>query len=380
VIDFFPVPTSEILFTQRCNMACLYCFEVEKKNTSMQKEDLLDFVKNLPSLSISLFGGEPFMDIDLFINLYDAIESKDMNEAQKKKILNSITIGSNLITNGTLIESHIDFIKKYKITVQISLDGPKEVNNLNRVYHNGNGTYEDIMKGIEFCIQNDIPWSFHGALSKNYFKYLPEIFDLFWDLAKKMSKDDINEAIKIHSQNTFQIILEEEYTDDDIDIFLQKQASVFDKISNLSEINEAQRIKLFHAWFCRKGAVCGAGHTFFSVDSDLNVHTCHRTATQPNKDDFRLVDLKDRSTFKYKVFNSYIALAKDAEMYSAILNIDKSWSGTHFQQNWCPAANNVESGTVFYQNAKYNLMIAEYGRFITELFDYAKIPLPKLGN
>ena len=85
------------------------------------------------------------------------------------------------------------------------------------------------------------------------------------------------------------------------------------------------------------------------------------------------------TTFKnFKLFNTYLALDKDRRMYSAVKNVDgnDNKNGFAFQQNWCPATNLETSGTVFYQSAKYNVMIAEYDRFVRELFEYAKIPLP----
>ncbi len=60
-------------------------------------------------------------------------------------------------TNGTLIDAGwIDVFKKHQITVGISLDGPKEVHDNNRVDFAGRGSYDKIISGIELLKQSDI--------------------------------------------------------------------------------------------------------------------------------------------------------------------------------------------------------------------------------
>jgi uncharacterized protein len=378
-VDFFPVPMTELLFTQRCNMACTYCFEPKKKQNRMSKEQILDFVEKLPSIKIMMFGGEPFLDIDLLTDLYDALEAKDMNETLKTQLLQSFTIRDNLITNGTLIEKNLDIIKKYNLMLQISVDGPKEINDLGRVYADGHGSFDDIMKSIDFCIKNNLHWCTHGAVTPASFKYLDAVFAFNWDIAKKQSNGDIENAISSQGSNNFQIIFEAEYTDEDIDNFLIGQEKVFNAILSLEEINQDQKIRLLQGYFCRHGSACIAGNVLMAVDPDLNVYPCHRPAMDADKEKNSLGNLKDRSTFKnFKLFNTYLELNNKRKMYSAIKNADGNdgKSGFAFQQNWCPAANLETSGTVFYQSAKYNLMIAEYDRFVKEIFEYAKIPLP----
>jgi sulfatase maturation enzyme AslB (radical SAM superfamily) len=383
MIDFFPIPMMELLFTQRCNMGCTYCFEPNKQNNSMTKEQLLDFVNNLSTINIMMFGGEPLFDMDLFITLYDAIESKQMDEAQKTQLLQSFTVKSPLITNGTLIKDHIDILKKYNIPLQISIDGPKELNDLQRIYKDGRGSFDDVMESINLCIENNISWSTHGAVTATGFQYMPALFTFFWEISKKQCKGDVDQAIGLQANNTFQIIFEDEYSDQDIDNFLKGQGQIFNDILSLPELSREQKIRLLQSWFCRHGSQCLAGSTILAVDLDLNIYACHRPAMHKNKVNNSLGNLKDRSTFKnFKLFNSFLALDFNQQMYSAIKDVNANdppnpETGFAFQQNWCPSANFETSDTVFYQNAKYNLLIAEYDRFVRELFEYAKVTVKR---
>ena len=64
----------------------------------------------------------------------------------------NIDICISIQTNSTLInEDWCELIDKYKIRFGISFDGTKEENDKNRVYPNGKGTYDDIIKSIKFC-------------------------------------------------------------------------------------------------------------------------------------------------------------------------------------------------------------------------------------
>jgi sulfatase maturation enzyme AslB (radical SAM superfamily) len=347
----------------------------------MTKAQMLDFVESLPSTSIMMFGGEPLLDIDLFTDLYDAIESKEIDEIQKTQLLQSFTIKSPLITNGTLIEKYIDLFKKYKIVLQISIDGPKELNDIQRIYKDGRSSFDDVMRNVDLCIENDLNWSIHGAITARSFSYIPALFSFYWDIIKKQFKGDLDKAIAAQGGNTFQIAFEDEYSDQDIDNFLQGQEQVFNNILSLPSLTRDQKIRLLQNWFCRHGSPCIAGNYLCAVDADLNVYPCHRPGMSKDREKNALGNLKDRSTFtNFRLFNTFLAIDLSKQMYSVIKNINSNYSvpdaGFAFQQNWCPSANLETSDTVFYQSAKYNLMIAEYDRFVRELFAYAQIPLP----
>jgi sulfatase maturation enzyme AslB (radical SAM superfamily) len=387
-VDFFPAVTTELLFTQRCNMACTYCFEPSKNKKKMTQQDMLDFVASIPSTGIMMFGGEPLLDLDLFTALYDAIEAKQMNEAQKQTLLQSFTVQTTLITNGLLVRKYVDVLKKYNIGVQISIDGPKELNDLHRIHPDGTGTYDEIMDAIQFCIDTGIRWGWHGAVGADGFPYMVDLFNFNWDLSKKLCTTngilDVAKAIKMMGENNFQIIFEYEYTDKDIDVFLNAQGDVFSLTLTFEDpdisLTMNNRIALLQSWFERQGSACVAGNTLLAVDSNMDVFACHRPAMTSRKDEHKLGNLKDRSTFTgFKLFNNYTELDRRKYMYAAIQPND-GYKKSAPQQNWCPAANAETSDTVFYQSAKYNLMIAEYGRFVKEIFEYAGIPHRVLTN
>jgi uncharacterized protein len=143
--------------TERCNLACSYCYfffggdESYKVHPPVMSEEVINdlsgfldrMVRDLPSLkhiSIILHGGEPLlMKRERFDYLCSAIQNAVGNRCE-------LTFGMQ--TNGILINDEwISLFEKHKIGVGVSIDGPKEVNDVNRIDHRGRGTYDRIVAG-----------------------------------------------------------------------------------------------------------------------------------------------------------------------------------------------------------------------------------------
>lgn len=78
------------------------------------------------------------------------------------------------MTNGTCASKEfIDFVKSCDINpLWISIDGPKEVHDSNRVYNQGNGSYEDIIKNIRSFRRSGLNLKASSVLTSNYPKPL----------------------------------------------------------------------------------------------------------------------------------------------------------------------------------------------------------------
>ena len=136
-----------------CNLNCKYCYgaggtynRVRELMTFETAKKAIDyFVANSGSrklLYVVFFGGEPLLNFTLIKQVIHYCES--LEEKNGKQFRYSMT------TNGTILTDEIaDYIKKYNITVMLSMDGPKEIQDTYRCYANGNGSYEVIEKNIE---------------------------------------------------------------------------------------------------------------------------------------------------------------------------------------------------------------------------------------
>lgn len=147
--------------TQNCNFRCKYCVYSGSYTTrGHTNKDMnfgtavkaIDFVINrsssLPDLDIGFYGGEPLIAFNLI---------KQVVEYSKVKAEGKI-VRFHMTTNGTLLtEKIMDFLEENKFSIMISLDGPKEIHDRNRVFaHNGKGSFDIIMKNID-KIKNRYP-------------------------------------------------------------------------------------------------------------------------------------------------------------------------------------------------------------------------------
>jgi len=143
--------------TYNCNLACPYCLQgTNKENKRISLPDIDKIIlfaektvtnsreNDVPVTRLypHLFGGEPLLCKDATIYFTDALSQI----AQK----NHCEIFWSMTSNLTLLDDEfIAFIKKYKISTQVSIDGTKEQHDKRRFFKNGKGTYDIIINNLE---------------------------------------------------------------------------------------------------------------------------------------------------------------------------------------------------------------------------------------
>jgi uncharacterized protein len=136
--------------TQECNFRCSYCIYSGEKNTKQRSHSsecmswetakkaidfFLEHSIDSESRSVGFYGGEPLLQFDLLKKVVEYSEEK----------LRGKHLEFNITTNGSLLSAEVaEFFDLHNFTVFISLDGPKEVHDKNRVFKNGQGTYDAV--------------------------------------------------------------------------------------------------------------------------------------------------------------------------------------------------------------------------------------------
>ena len=128
-----------IFVTQRCNLACGYCY-IDKKNAAISipiAQRILTFLfavlKEDERLEIGLFGGEPLLEFDLVKDLIALIQSQEGYTPER------VTI--SVVTNGTLLTD--DMLRVFLdkgIVLCISCDGPPNLQDAHRHFRDGRGS------------------------------------------------------------------------------------------------------------------------------------------------------------------------------------------------------------------------------------------------
>lgn len=359
----FNVMCPDILITTSCNMRCKYCFEKDKVNEYMDEEKILEYYSHNPCVTTFPFGGEPLIKLDLLLKIIDSVQANEkIYDKRKKELLRSL---KSVITNGTLIKKNIKKIKKYGLKLQISLDGPKRVNDNYRVFPSGKGTYDKCVEAIKICEKEGIEWTIHGVMAQETLKYFYETFIWFFEFYKKYK--GLDTAIDFMKNNNYQLIFEQDYTDNDIDTLVIQFHQIADWIYTRKYMNIQQKDQLFHNFIEKHGGVCSAGTTLIAFDCNLNMYPCHRMAVVPEKEEYLLGNAMDFQTIKnFKQYNSYYNIGRGYKyMYSAIQhnhNYQDLENTKWFM--WCPSTNIQTSENVYYQNVKYNVMFSEINRVI----------------
>lgn len=148
------IDTVLIKVASRCNINCSYCYVYNMGDKGWAKmpnhisdetiRAVSEFLNELALIqsrhfAIVLHGGEPFLlgprKLDQILSILRAAVPSDCS--------------FGLQTNGMLITDDIlDVCFKHKTTISISIDGPKHIHDRRRVTHTGQGTYEQVLVGI----------------------------------------------------------------------------------------------------------------------------------------------------------------------------------------------------------------------------------------
>jgi len=129
-----------------CNLRCSYCFYLDIAQEREQAHQGMMSLKTLEELVrealavaeetcvFAFQGGEPTLaGLDYFRALIDLQNTYNVNK---------IIIQNTIQTNGTLIdEEWARFLHDHHFLVGLSLDGPSEIHNVNRVDAEGKGTF-----------------------------------------------------------------------------------------------------------------------------------------------------------------------------------------------------------------------------------------------
>lgn len=162
-------PTRVVLsLTSNCNLRCVYCYaEAGKKNLTMPwavaKEAIDVAIRNLRKEGKEKFkvmfhgGGEPFVAFPLMKRCVEYICSVWEG-----------TTRFSVVTNGTLITSEIaDWLLIHQFQLTISLDGPPEIQNVQRPKVNGDGSYDDAIRGAKFLQERGIKFGIRATITNS---------------------------------------------------------------------------------------------------------------------------------------------------------------------------------------------------------------------
>jgi uncharacterized protein len=255
--------------TSECDLRCKYCFvyklnerQPHGKMTTQTADQLIQFAsQNLnPNGNIWFFGAEPFCNYDII--RYIAEKSRANGHNWK--------FGAT--TNCTLITEEIaQWMKKHNFGVNCSIDGLRDSHNVNRVYPDGSGSWDDAWRGLSYVR-----------------KYLNPNPQLRWTVTPSTTKglaEGIRTLVEEHRLTTLAVdfAYEVDWAPQDL-ATLRNELEIFR--GYYGKWME-QGTRVFSMWVRDANAAvtktdrhwlsrCGLGQGAVGVDYDGTLYPCHR--------------------------------------------------------------------------------------------------------
>lgn len=170
-----------------CNLACDYCYYLEKKNfypaakdTLLSDELLEKYIREYlecqtsPEVLFTWHGGEPLMRPLAFYRRALELQRK---YARGRRIENSIQ------TNGTLLtDDWCRFLRDNRFLVGVSIDGPQEFHDEYRRNRRGLPSFHKVMKGIELLRKHGVQYNAMAVINDYNADYPLEFYRFFKEI------------------------------------------------------------------------------------------------------------------------------------------------------------------------------------------------------
>lgn len=290
--------------TEDCNFRCRYCifsgnYEGFRDHSKRYMDfgtaktaidqffQLIEMKKRYNPLNftaITFYGGEPLLNFSLIKECVNYINARYSNYDPKY----------NITTNGSLLsEDKANWLMQQDFGISVSLDGPEEEHDRNRIYASGRGTFKDVMRNIRRIMDS----GYENISCNPVIDWKTDIFKLqeFFNRKDVPKPSRSNQVVTNHGCRYY-----EEFTEEDYITYVKrlkmakeyylntlpslgeiKRATFFDQMfrSNARSIIANSIPILKHPLLMPFTAACVPGRKIF-VDPDGNYYICERICTR----------------------------------------------------------------------------------------------------
>ena len=164
----------------RCNLACRYCYYLEKQKFYPEQVPLSDelletFIRQyleaqtMPQVLFTWHGGEPLL---LPLSFYQRALELQQRYAHGRLIDNCLQ------TNGTLLtDEWCEFLRENHFLVGISIDGPQTFHDAYRCH-----SFEKVMRGIRLLQKHHVEWNAMATVNHLNADYPADFYRFFKDI------------------------------------------------------------------------------------------------------------------------------------------------------------------------------------------------------
>lgn len=297
-----------LIVSHDCNLQCGYCyadygtFGGERKLMSFEtaKESIDKLLDKNSNNFILFFGGEPFLNFPLMKYVVEYGYRNDLN------------IKYTTITNGTIMNDTIKkFIYENFYALQVSLDGPKEINDLQR-YGRLKSVHDQVLDTIVQLKSRSYPLSIKCIITKNSVNNLNAIIEYLSSLG--VGSIAFAEASLLPKDSKFYI------SDIEYKNYINKLSQEF--VQNLEQLASGKKTPMMVPIFdilcslttkTRKINYCSAGREYVAVTAEGDVYPCHGFV---GMEEFKMGNVHDE-TFPGELYNDVKSIFNKLNVYTS---------------------------------------------------------------
>jgi uncharacterized protein len=266
-----------------CNLACSYCF-VQEKQRKVMAEEVQDRVASaiactvrkhsLTSVNLKLAGGEPTLNVPLMERIQDKVA------AQLSGL--DVNFMTSVLSNGTAVSSRlIDFLKRPKTSIGISVDGFEEAHDIHRKFKGTNrGSWKVIVENIQRLQDRDIHPHIMTTIGPETLPTLPELLEWIFSLGLTTRISVVRNPdctwnyspIEMQRYDSYCRQLEECF---ELALTRLEESSIAIDLANSLAVCE-----LSFAYPAFSGVTCGIGRDHVVITTDGCIASCPMTVHQ----------------------------------------------------------------------------------------------------
>lgn len=261
-----------------CNLRCQYCFAGQGGYGQWRMLMSFDVARRAVDFLIAhsgprehceldFFGGEPLMNWHVVQQTIDYVHKQEKKHHKKIKM--------SLTTNGMLLDKEkVKYLTDNHISLILSLDGRKEMHDRMRPGVHGEGTYDEILKNLQYCVANRKGEEYYvrGTFTRYNMDFTTDVEDMIDKGFPAVSMEPV-----VGEDGADYSIKEED---------LPRVKAEYDRLANLFIKREEEGRPFFFFHFNMdlwKGPClpkrlrgCGAGHEYLAVVPNGDIYPCHQ--------------------------------------------------------------------------------------------------------
>jgi uncharacterized protein len=171
--------------TSFCNLDCIYCYVPDRGNGARMSMETLRKVctaliesgrlRNQTSLEVLWHAGEPLAAGLPFYRKADAVLHATLGV--------SLAVSQTFQTNATLVTTAwCEYFRESGANVGVSLDGPEDIHDAQRMNRKRRGSFDQVMRGIALLREHGIELNVLCVLTKTSLTAPERVFDFFCSL------------------------------------------------------------------------------------------------------------------------------------------------------------------------------------------------------